>query len=160
MKENEGGRQAPRMPAYGAEYLLFGALLAYGNRLQTLGDGFYTEVTTKQWFLLACLELFETPPTLGEVAGAMGCSHQNVKQLALKLAQKGYVLFRRDAADARRTRVLPGPACAALRDNYLQKQQAFILALFAGVPLKDIKAALDVIAKLDENMRIMQEGEI
>ena len=86
------------------------------------------------------------------------CWH--VKQLALKLAQKGYVLFRRDAADARRTRVLPGPACAALRENYLQKQQAFIHALFAGVPQKDIKAALDVIAKLDENMRAMQEGEI
>ena len=51
-------------------------------------------------------------------------------------------------------------ACAALRENYLQKQQAFIHALFAGVPQKDIKAALDVIAKLDENMRIMQEGEI
>lgn len=32
-------------------------------------------------------------------------------------------------------------------------------ALFAGVPQKDIKAALDVIAKLDENMRAMQEGE-
>lgn len=110
MKENVKSGLALRMPAYGAEYLLFGALLAYGNRLQVLGDGFYTEVTTKQWFLLACLELFEAPPTLGEVAGAMGCSHQNAKQLALKLAQKGYVLLRRDAADARRTRVLPGPA--------------------------------------------------
>lgn len=110
MKENVKSGQALRMPAYGAECLLFGALLAYGNRLQVLGDGFYTEVTTKQWFLLACLELFEAPPTLGEVAGAMGCSHQNAKQLALKLAQKGYVLLRRDAADARRTRVLPGPA--------------------------------------------------
>ena len=155
MKENVKSGQALRMPAYGAECLLFGALLAYGNRLQVLGDGFYTEVTTKQWFLLACLELFEAPPTLGEVAGAMGCSHQNAKQLALKLAQKGYVLLRRDAADARRTRVLPGP----LRENYRQKQQAFMQALFAGVPQKDIKAALDVIAKLDENMRAMQEGE-
>ena len=159
MKENVKSGQALRMPAYGAECLLFGALLAYGNRLQVLGDGFYTEVTTKQWFLLACLELFEAPPTLGEVAGAMGCSHQNAKQLALKLAQKGYVLLRRDAADARRTRVLPGPAAAALRETYRQKQQAFMQALFAGVPQKDIKAALDVIAKLDENMRAMQEGE-
>ncbi len=160
MKENVKSGLALRMPAYGAEYLLFGALLAYGNRLQVLGDGFYTEVTTKQWFLLACLELFEAPPTLGEVAGAMGCSHQNAKQLALKLAQKGYVLLRRDAADARRTRVLPGPAAAALQENYRQKQRAFMQALFAGVPQKDIKAALDVIAKLDENMRAMQEGEI
>ena len=69
------------------------------------------------------------------------------------------MLLRRDAADARRTRVLPGPAAAALWENYRQKQQAFMQALFAGVPQKDIKAALDVIAKLDENMRAMQEGE-
>ena len=40
MKENVKSGQALRMPAYGAECLLFGALLAYGNRLQVLGDGF------------------------------------------------------------------------------------------------------------------------
>lgn len=98
MNKREKGGQAPRLPAYRAEYLLFGALLAYGNRLQALGDGFYREVTTKQWFLLACLELFEAPPTLGELADAMGCSHQNTKQLALKLAAKQY-----DAAGAGRS---------------------------------------------------------
>lgn len=41
MNKREKDGQAPRLPAYRAEYLLFGALLAYGNRLQALGDGFY-----------------------------------------------------------------------------------------------------------------------
>ena len=158
MNKREKGGQAPRLPAYRAEYLLFGALLAYGNRLQALGDGFYREVTTKQWFLLACLELFEAPPTLGELADAMGCSHQNTKQLALKLAAKQYVRLVRDEADARRTRVVPGPACTALREHYREKQGTVMQALFAGVPQADLAAALKVIWKLGENMQAMQEG--
>ena len=67
--------------------------------------------------LLACLELFEAPPTLGELADALGCSHQNTKQLALKLAAKRYVRLVRDEADARRTRVVPGlpaPRCGSI----------------------------------------------
>ena len=41
---------------YPAPYVLFGALLAMGNRLQAAGDRFYDEITTKQWFVLAVLE--------------------------------------------------------------------------------------------------------
>ena len=37
---------------YPAPYVLFGALLALGNRLQAAGDRFYDEITTKQWFCL------------------------------------------------------------------------------------------------------------
>ena len=37
---------------YPAPYVLFGSLLAMGNRLQAAGDRFYDEITTKQWFVL------------------------------------------------------------------------------------------------------------
>lgn len=36
---------------YPAPYVLFGALLAMGNRLQAAGDRFYDEITTKQLLL-------------------------------------------------------------------------------------------------------------
>ena len=65
---------------YPAPYVLFGSLLAMGNRLQAAGDRFYDEITTKQWFVLAVLENFSAPPTLGELARGVGSSHQNVKQ--------------------------------------------------------------------------------
>ena len=158
MKHKEKGRQGPRLPGYEVEYLLFGALLAYGNRLQVLGDGVYHEVTTKQWFLLACLELFETPPTLGDLACAMGCSHQNAKQLASRLAQKGYVVLQRDSTDARRILVTPGPASEGLRRKYHEKQAAFIQRLFAGVSKQDAAVALAVVQKIDKNVKTMQEG--
>ena len=35
---------------YPAPYVLFGSLLAMGNRLQAAGDRFYDEITTKQWW--------------------------------------------------------------------------------------------------------------
>ena len=86
---------------YPAPYVLFGALLAMGNRLQAAGDRFYDEITTKQWFVLAVLETFSAPPTLGELARGVGSSHQNVKQLVLKLQQKGYVALAQDGREAR-----------------------------------------------------------
>ena len=49
MNKRKGG-QAPRLPAYRAEYLLFGALLAYGNRLQALGDGFTARLPQNSGF--------------------------------------------------------------------------------------------------------------
>ena len=52
---------------YPAPYVLFGSLLAMGNRLQAAGDRFYDEITTKQWFVLAVLETFSASPTLGEL---------------------------------------------------------------------------------------------
>ena len=59
---------------YPAPYVLFGSLLAMGNRLQAAGDRFYDEITTKQWFVLAVLETFSAPPTLaaGFEAAAKG----------------------------------------------------------------------------------------
>ena len=57
---------------YPAPYVLFGSLLAMGNRLQAAGDRFYDEITTKQWFVLAVLETFSAPPTLGELARGVG----------------------------------------------------------------------------------------
>ena len=95
---------------YPAPYVLFGSLLAMGNRLQAAGDRFYDEITTKQWFVLAVLETFSAPPTLGELARGVGSSHQNVKQLVLKLQQKGYVALAQDGRDADRGRGRGGGA--------------------------------------------------
>ena len=43
---------------YPAPYVLFGSLLAMGNRLQAAGDRFYDEITTKQWFV-RCWRTFQ-----------------------------------------------------------------------------------------------------
>jgi len=55
-----------------------------------------------------------TPPTLSEVAELMGSSRQNVKQLALKLEERGFLTIGKDELDAR-----------ALRLKLTEKSRAF-----------------------------------
>jgi len=67
---------------------IFGALLIISNRLDTLLERELKcfGVTSKQWYLSMIIDtLFDNPPTLKEAAKEMGSSHQNVKQVALKL---------------------------------------------------------------------------
>lgn len=40
-----------------------------------------------------------------EVANEMGSSHQNIKQIAIKLEQKGLLILEKDKRDARMTRL-------------------------------------------------------
>ncbi len=68
---------------------LFGLLFAFMNRLQAAGDAFYEEITCKQFFLLACMNLYQDEaPTANEMAETMGCSRQNVKEILNSLAKK------------------------------------------------------------------------
>ena len=71
---------------------LFGSIFILSNRMDTLLQREFNRfnITTKQWFLSVIIDnLFDNPPTMKEAAKEMGCSHQNVKQVALKLEQKG-----------------------------------------------------------------------
>ena len=72
---------------------LFGLLFAFMNRLQAAGDAFYKEITCKQFFLLACMNLYQDEaPTANEMAETMGCSRQNVKEILNSLAKKGIIV--------------------------------------------------------------------
>ena len=80
--------------------LLFAGVFIQENLLHTVFDR-YNEMSCKQWLLLSVLKAFDTPPDLSTVAKAMGCSRQNVKQLARPLAQEGYITLERSTEDGR-----------------------------------------------------------
>ncbi len=87
---------------------VFGQIFFAANLLQTISDrSFKTEgLTTKQWMLLAAVErAFDAPPGIKELASIMGSSHQNIKQIALKLQAAGYVELIQDEQDKRVSRV-------------------------------------------------------
>ena len=87
---------------------LFGSIFILSNRMDTLLQREFKQfdITTKQWFLSVITDnLFDNPPTMKEVANEMGSSHQNVKQVALKLEQKGLLILEKDKKDARTTRL-------------------------------------------------------
>lgn len=80
--------------------LLFAGVFIQENLLHAVFDR-YNEMSCKQWLLLSVLKAFDTPPDLSAVARAMGCSRQNVKQLARPLEKEGYITLEKSAVDAR-----------------------------------------------------------
>lgn len=73
------------------EQAIFSSIFVLQNRMQTAGEKLQTEISMKQWLLLAMTECCPKPRTLTNVGNLMGCSRQNVKKLALALEKKGFV---------------------------------------------------------------------
>lgn len=72
---------------------LFASLFVLQNRVQTAGEKVQTEISMRQWHLLAMTEACTKARTLTNLGALMGCSRQNVKKLALSLQEKGFVLL-------------------------------------------------------------------
>ena len=53
--------------------------------------GKYKEITWKQFFAIICINICKEHPTINELSEVMGSSHQNVKQILLKLESKEFV---------------------------------------------------------------------
>lgn len=70
---------------------LFTNLFIQQNRIQTAFEKIEPDISLKQWMLLGITESCPEPKTLTRVGQLMGCSRQNVKQLADSLAKKGYL---------------------------------------------------------------------
>ena len=134
-------------------FALFGYFFAMSNRLQTVGDRFYEEITCKQFFLMICLRLFENgAPTINELSEIMGCSHQNVKSIAGKLAEKGYLEIRPDSDDARKLRIRLTNKADILAKKYQKKEVDFIDMLFTGISDKQIEITFKTLEKMEENI--------
>ncbi|EPS47353.1 MarR family transcriptional regulator [Clostridium botulinum CFSAN002369] len=89
-------------------YHVFGMLFLLSNKLEALGNNFLGELTTKQWFfMLILMNFFKEPPTLSELALEIGTSHQNAKQIAIKLEEKGFLVVKKDTKDKRVLRLTP-----------------------------------------------------
>lgn len=138
-------------------YALFGLLFALQNRLQAVGDTFYEEITCKQFFLMACMNLFQgEAPTVQDLAAVMGSSHQNVKQILNKLEQKGYVSVVPDEADRRKLRISLTGYAGEMAEKYRRKEEEFMTGLFDGVSEADAKQAFLILSKMEENLMRMK----
>lgn len=134
-------------------FALFGYFFAMSNRLQTVGDRFYEEITCKQFFLMICLRLFENgAPTINELSEIMGCSHQNAKSIAGKLEEKGYLEIRPDSDDARKLRIRLTKKADSLAKKYQKKEVDFIDMLFTGISDKQIETTFKTLEKMEENI--------
>lgn len=137
------------------EAMIFGLLLIISNKMNTLLEREFKEfdVTTKQWFLSETINsLFDSPPTLKEVATAMGSSHQNVKQVAIKLQEKGLMTLEKDKKDARVTRLRMTEQSYDFWKQTDQKGSLFREKMFKEMDANDIARARHLLEKLLSNL--------
>ncbi len=139
---------------------IFGALLVVANRMETLLERELKEfdITAKQWFLSIVVEnLFQKPPTMKEAAKQMGSSHQNVKQVALKLEQKGLLKLEKDKKDARVTRILLTEQSYLFWQKMEPKGSEFTKNLFSDINSEELKGGRALLQKMLINLDRMEE---
>ena len=141
-----------------AKYALFGFFFAFHNRLQTAGDAFYEEITCKQFFLLACMNLFnDTAPTANDLAKVMGCSRQNVKEILTSLEKKELVSLVPCETDKRKRIVVLTEKAEKLAAKYREKETEFLTRLYDGVTDQEIKNAYVFLSKLEDNLKMFNK---
>lgn len=141
------------------KYALFGLFFAFHNRLQTAGDAFYDEITCKQFFLLACMNLYlDEAPTANELAKTMGCSRQNVKEILNSLEKKQLVCLETDSRDKRKKRVYLTEQAHLMSDKYREKEATFMKYLYEGISEKEVDEVYHIISKIEDNLKRMGEN--
>lgn len=141
---------------------IFGALLVIANKMDTLLDRVLSKynITSKQWFLLLILfNLFEKPPTIKEAAKEMGSSHQNVKQVALKLEEKGMLKLERDKKDLRATRLVVTEKSYDFWKAAENDGIKFMKEFYSGVENDRLKNARLFISQIMRNLKVMEEKD-
>ena len=139
---------------------IFGSLFILANRVDTLLERALSKfgVSSKQWFLSICVaSLFDEDPSLKDLAKVSGSSHQNVKQVALKLEQKNLMNLYKDPKDARVTRVKLSEASPAFWAQSEGDAQKFLNDLYAGITEEEFVVVRNVFEKLERNLESMEE---
>lgn len=140
------------------KYALFGLFFAFHNRLQAAGDSFYEEITCKQFFLMACMNLFqEEAPTANDLAKTMGCTRQNVKEILNSLEKKQLIRLEPDQKDRRKQRVYLTENALVMSDRYREKEETFLRYLYAGISDEEVDRTYNVISRIEDNLKQMKE---
>lgn len=135
--------------------MIFALLLIISNKMNTLLEREFKlfGLTTKQWFLFETIKsLFDAPPTLKEVAKEMGSSYQNVKQVAIKLQQKGMLVLEKDKKDGRITRLRLTEQRDAMWNQVNQRGSVFRANMFREMDTDAIARTRGLLEKMLSNL--------
>jgi len=139
---------------------IFGNLFLLANRLQVICDQYLDKdnITTKQWLLLAAISQFtDTSPTLSEVSELIGCSRQNIKQLALKLEKKEFIKIQKDEQDTRAYRLILTEKCNLYWKEREEMDNKFIAEIFSCLTPEEINIIYGCIPRVLSNIAEINE---
>ncbi len=131
---------------------LLGLLSAFDNRFQASADNFMKEITWKQFFAIICIKLCKEAPTLNDLADVMGSSHQNVKQILLKLERKDFVSMTPDQKDRRKQRIVLTDRCREFCEKNDAPSQSIIGRIFEGIDEEQLRVTIETIMAMERNV--------
>ena len=132
---------------------LIGLLSAFENRFQTVADSFFEEITWKQFFAIICINLCRESPTINELSEVMASSHQNVKQILLKLEKKGFVEMITDEKDRRKQRIVTTEKCNDFCKRNDRASEIKMNQMYEGVTDEQIVTTIQTILKMERNLK-------
>ena len=135
-----------------SSYFLIGLLSAFDNRFQAVADKTMGEISWKQFFAIICINLCKAEPTIRELSETMGSSHQNVKQLLLKLEKKGFVHFYPDANDRRKQRIQLTEYCMDFCTKNNEVSSNIMKCMFDGISEEQLNVTIRTIMQIENNL--------
>jgi len=125
---------------------VFASIFILQNRIQTSYEKAQDDLTMKQWLLLAVVSSCPQPHTLTNVSQYMGCSRQNIKQLAMAMSKKGYVRLILGAQNS--VHIELTEKAAGYEKKYSKKHENLLRSLFADFSEEEVSLFYQLYKKL------------
>lgn len=138
--------------------LCFTEVLVCSNLLQTMFTKTQEDMTSKQWLLLTIASSVDEPPTLSELGAVMGCSRQNIKQIADVLCRKGYLAFTKIQGDKNTVRIVPTHKWAVYAAENEKVTGRILEEIFEGFSHEEIKLYFKSFMKIIKNIEKINKG--
>ncbi len=136
---------------------LLGLLSAFDNRYQAKADHFFEEISWKQFFAIICINMCREAPTIRELSEIMGSSHQNVKQILLKLEKKGFVDIVPDSMDKRKQRIGLTEKTRTFCEEHAEGSETVIRGIFEGISQEQLHVTIQTIMQMEQNLSSMKD---
>lgn len=109
------------------------------------------KITTKQWLMIIFMShAFTNPPSMQEVADAMSTTHQNVKQLATRLEDRGFMTIERDPHNRRILRLNVTEECHQFWEKRAPEDIKTINKHFKGLNDAEVRSLFELMGKLEK----------
>jgi DNA-binding MarR family transcriptional regulator len=137
---------------------IYGGIFALSNKLQLLGDKFDSNISTKQWFLIAIIASFkDEAPTISMTARRIGSSRQNVKKMAVILEKRGFITITKDKEDGRIQRLELTNCCIDYFKQRHEREEKYMENLFIGFDEEMLTGLLSGMKQLEKNIMEMEK---
>jgi DNA-binding MarR family transcriptional regulator len=93
---------------------------------------------------------FNHDPSMQEVADALSTTHQNVKQLAIRLEDRGFLKIERDPDNRRILRLRTTDESRGYWEKRSLEDLRSIAALFEGLEDGEVKSLFEIMIKMEK----------